>query len=107
MGQMKQIKMRMWRWSMHKIITNCVNNMTSLSFEHDLDLEENVEIESTKSNVVVNKKKYKKTALRQKYKTTSTTSSSSSSSPDLLKEITKVIANQRGARNSMDQKQSK
>ena len=82
-----------------------LNNVTSLSFEHDLDLEENVEIESTKSNIVVNKKKYKNKALRQKYKTSSSRSSSAStSSPDLLQEITKVIANQQRSRNSMGTK---
>merc|ERR1712190_240103 len=85
-----------------------LNNVTSLSFEHDLDLEDNVGngIESTKSNIVINKRKRPK-GKNKKYNTMSTTCSSLASSPDMLKEITTVVTNQRRSRHSLGRKAKK
>merc|ERR1712204_77890 len=85
-----------------------LNNVTSLSFDHDLDLEDNVGsgIESTKSNIVINKRKKIKSKSK-KYNTMSTTCSSLASSPDMLKEITTVLTNQRRSRHSLGSKAKK
>eukprot|EP01084_Bolivina_argentea_P150426 262698_1 len=82
-------------------------NVTSLSFEHDLDLEGTVvdDTESTKSHAVAHKKKKRKRKAL-KAKSGSNSNAPSPSNGDLLDDITAIVANKKRSK-SKSLKQSR